>query len=42
MNLEKIIPKDGPSIEEVKKYIEKYKNDLIVISGSTFVVAEIM
>ena len=31
MNLENIIPKDGPSIEEVKKYIEKYKNDLIVI-----------
>ena len=28
MNLENIIPKDGPSIEEVKKYIEKYKNEL--------------
>tara|TARA_Y100000590_G_scaffold100517_1_gene114255 strand:- start:1020 stop:1868 length:849 start_codon:yes stop_codon:yes gene_type:complete len=31
MNLENIIPKDGPSIEEVKKYIEKYSNELIVI-----------
>ena len=39
MNLEKIIPKDGPSIEEVKKYIEKYKNDLIVIKygGNVFI-----
>ena len=31
MNLEKIIPKDGPSIEEVKKYIKKYSNEIIVI-----------
>ena len=31
MNLENIIPKDGPSIEEVKKYIKKYSNELIVI-----------
>ena len=30
MNLEKIIPKDGPSIVEVEKYIEKYSNELIV------------
>ena len=39
MDLEKIIPKDGPSIEEVKKYIEKYKNDLIVIKygGNVFI-----
>ena len=39
MNIEKIIPKDGPSIEEVKKYIEKYKNDLIVIKygGNVFI-----
>ena len=39
MNLEKIIPKDGPSIDEVKKYIEKYKNDLIVIKygGNVFI-----
>ncbi len=39
MNLEKIIPHDGPSIEEVKKYIEKYKNDLIVIKygGNVFI-----
>ena len=31
MNLENILPKNGPPITEVKKYIEKYKNDLIVI-----------
>ena len=39
MNLEKIIPKDGPSIEEVKKYIDKYKNELIVIKygGNVFI-----
>ena len=24
MEIEKIVPKDGPSIEEVKKYIDKY------------------
>ena len=39
MSLEKIMPKDGPSIDEVKKYIEKYKNDLIVIKygGNVFI-----
>ncbi|WP_075501412.1 acetylglutamate kinase [Candidatus Pelagibacter communis] len=31
MDLEKILPKNGPPISEVTKYIEKYKNDLIVI-----------
>ena len=31
MNLKKILPENGPPISEVKKYIEKYKNDLIVI-----------
>ncbi len=31
MNLEKIIPKDGPSIEEVERYVKKYSNELIVI-----------
>ena len=31
MDLEKILPKDGPPINEVNKYIEKYKNDFIVI-----------
>ena len=31
MNLEKILPENGPPISEVKKYIDKYKNDLIVI-----------
>ena len=27
MDLKKILPKDGPPIDEVKKYIEKYKNE---------------
>ena len=31
MELEKILPKDGPSINEVKKYIDKYSKDIIVI-----------
>ncbi len=31
MNIEKILPKEGPSKVEVKKYIEKYSNEIIVI-----------
>ena len=31
MDLEKIIPKNGPPINEVSKYIEKYKDDLICL-----------
>ncbi len=31
MNLKNILPKEGPPLSEVNKYIEKYKNDLIVI-----------
>ena len=31
MYLEKILPSDGPSIEEVKKYIDKYSEEIIVI-----------
>ena len=31
MNIEKILPKEGPSKKEVKKYIEKYFNEIIVI-----------
>ncbi len=31
MDLNNILPKDGPPLSEVNKYIEKYKNDLIVI-----------
>ena len=31
MDLEKILPTSGPSIEEVKKYIEKYLEEIIVI-----------
>ena len=39
MNLKKILPENGPPIEEVTKYIEKYKNDLIVIKygGNVFI-----
>ena len=31
MDLLKILPEHGPPIDQVTKYIEKYKNDLIVI-----------
>ena len=31
MDLEKILPANGPSINEVKKYIEKYLEEIIVI-----------
>ncbi len=39
MDLGKILPENGPPIEEVSKYIEKYKNDLIVIKygGNVFI-----
>ena len=41
--LEKIIPKNGPPINEVSKYIEKYKNDLICLKygGNVFLDREI-
>ena len=43
MELEKILPKDGPPIEEVRKYVQKYKNELIVIKygGNVFIDREI-
>ncbi len=31
MDLQNIIPEDGPAIEEVQKYIEKYTDEVIVI-----------
>ena len=31
MDLEKILPANGPSINEVRKYIEKYLKEIIVI-----------
>ena len=39
MDLKKILPKNGPPVNEVSKYIEKYKNDLIVIKygGNVFI-----
>ena len=38
-DLKKILPENGPPKEEVYKYIEKYKNDLIVIKygGNVFI-----
>jgi len=43
MELEKILPKDGPPIEGVHKYVQKYKNELIVIKygGNVFIDREI-
>ncbi len=43
MKIEDLLPIDGPSIDEVKKYINKYKNDLIVIKygGNVFIDREI-
>ena len=39
MDLKKILPKDGPPIDQVSKYIKKYKNNLIVIKygGNVFI-----
>ena len=39
MEIEKIVPIDGPPIEEVKKYTDKYKDELIVIKygGNVFI-----
>ena len=43
MKIENLLPKYGPSISEVNKYIDKYKNDLIVIKygGNVFIDREI-
>ncbi len=40
MNIEKILPNDGPSIQEVKKYIEKYSNETIVVKCGGSVLLE--
>ena len=39
MDLKKLLPENGPPIKEVFKYIEKYKNELIVIKygGNVFI-----
>ena len=39
MDLKKILPENGPPLEEVSKYIEKYKNEFIVIKygGNVFI-----
>ena len=43
MDLQKILPEAGPPANQVSKYIEKYKNDLIVIKygGNVFIDREI-
>ena len=43
MDLQKILPEAGPPADQVSKYIEKYKNDLIVIKygGNVFIEREI-
>ena len=43
MDLQKILPEAGPPADQVLKYIEKYKNDLIVIKygGNVFIDREI-
>tara|TARA_Y100000591_G_scaffold320357_1_gene333693 strand:- start:159 stop:1028 length:870 start_codon:yes stop_codon:yes gene_type:complete len=42
-DLKKIWPKDAPEIKDVPKYVEKYKNELIVIKygGNVFIKREI-
>ena len=43
MNFENILPKDGPAIEEVSKYIKKYKDDIIVVKiGGSVLLNEIL
>ena len=43
MDIKKILPKNGPPINEVSKYIEKYKDDLICLKygGNIFLNREI-
>ena len=40
MNLQNIIPKDGPDLEEVEKYINKYADEIIVIKCGGSVLLE--
>ena len=37
--LRKILPKNGPNIDEVSKYIEKYRDEIITIKygGNVFI-----
>ena len=44
MDLKKILPTDGPPVEEVLKYVEKYKNEIIVIKygGNVFIDRKIL
>ena len=40
MELDKIIPKDGPNVNEVEKYINKYQSEVIVIKCGGSVLLE--
>ena len=40
MNLDKILPKEGPSKNEVEKYLKKYLNEIIVIKFGGSVLEE--
>ena len=44
MDLEKILPTNGPSINEVKKYVEKYSKDIILVKlgGSCLDIEELL
>ena len=44
MDLEKILPTSGPSINEVKKYVEKYSKDIILVKlgGSCLDIEELL
>ena len=43
MNLKNILPKGGPAIDEVDKYIAKYNDDFIVIKcGGSVLLDEIL
>ena len=44
MDLEKILPANGPSINEVKKYVEKYSKDIILVKlgGSCLDIEELL
>ena len=44
MDLEKILPTNGPSINEVKKYVEKYSHDIILVKlgGSCLDIEELL
>ena len=40
VNLKSILPSNGPSIDEVKKYLEKYNDETIIIKCGGSVLLE--